>query len=409
MDKIRVVKKDFKYLLIGLILGILTGWSELSLFKESALFLSDLFVKLLKFLSLPVIFFSLLSSVQRLGALNDFQKLFLKISKYTFSTTILAAVLGLGMYFVVHPVYLGHIATAPLDKSLNLAQQILTIIPDNLIRAFYDGNIVGIVLITLCLGLAGHHVEEKHRNFLENLYDSLFQVLINLISGVLKLMPLAIWAFVTIFTFELKAGKFDPVLLGRYTLCVLLSFMIHGGVILPLFVKMRGLSPLHTFKAMLPALMVAFFSRSSSAALPSTLACAKDQLKITERVSTIAFPLCSTINMNGSAIFIIITGLFASHSAGYSYSIGEYFMWVIVATIAAVGNAGVHMGSYFMASAVLVAMNVPLSLMGLILPLYAILDMFETFLNVWSDACVVQMVDKEWGDAAKPLSSKYPL
>ena len=53
------------------------------------------------------------------------------------------------------------------------------------------------------------------------------------------------------------------------------------------------------------------------------------------------------------------------------------------------------MGCYFLASAFLASMNVPLHLMGVILPFYSMIDMLESAINVWSDSCVTAVVHKE--------------
>ena len=85
--------------------------------------------------------------------------------------------------------------------------------------------------------------------------------------------------------------------------------------------------------------------------------------------------------------------LFVSQSQGHVYAAWEMGLWVLIATMAAVGNAGVPMGCYSLATAFLAAMSVPLPMMALILPFYSVLDMLETAVNVWSDACVALMVD----------------
>ena len=71
--------------------------------------------------------------------------------------------------------------------------------------------------------------------------------------------------------------------------------------------------------------------------------------------------------------------------------------WVVIATVAAIGNAGVPMGCYFLSASLLSSMNVPIQLLGIILPFYTILDMVETSLNVWSDSCVATLVNKDVG------------
>jgi len=99
--------------------------------------------------------------------------------------------------------------------------------------------------------------------------------------------------------------------------------------------------------------------------------------------------------MNGCAAFIFSTVLFVSMSYGMVYTPFDMVMWVFVATLAAIGNAGVPMGCYFLSSAFLAAMNMPLEIMGIILPIYTLMDMVETGVNVWSDCCVTAIVDKE--------------
>ncbi|MCK4934980.1 MAG: cation:dicarboxylase symporter family transporter, partial [Simkaniaceae bacterium] len=101
------------------------------------------------------------------------------------------------------------------------------------------------------------------------------------------------------------------------------------------------------------------------------------------------------INMNGCAAFILITVLFALGHAGVSLTFVQMIPWIFIATLAAIGNAGVPMGCFFLTSAFLVGMNVPLGILGMILPLYAMFDMVETALNVWSDSCITATVDME--------------
>jgi len=140
---------------------------------------------------------------------------------------------------------------------------------------------------------------------------------------------------------------------------------------------------------------MAFFSKSSSATLPLTMDCIQKNLKVDSRIAKISLPICSIINMNACAAFILITVLFVSESHGIIYSLPEKMLWIVLATIAAIGNAGVPMGCYFLSSAFLLSMGVPLGMLGIILPFYTLLDMLETSVNVWSDSCVSVLVNKE--------------
>jgi Na+/H+-dicarboxylate symporter len=171
--------------------------------------------------------------------------------------------------------------------------------------------------------------------------------------------------------------------------------VIQAAIVLPLLLRWKGYSPLNMARGMMPALIVAFFSKSSGVALPMAMKCAEEGLQIQKRVSRFSFPLCVTINMNACAAFILTTVLFVSMSHGVMYSPLELIAWIFIATLAAVGNAGVPMGCYFLSTAFLVSMNVPLNIMGAIFPLYTVIDMLETAINVWSNGCVAAAVDAD--------------
>ena len=165
-------------------------------------------------------------------------------------------------------------------------------------------------------------------------------------------------------------------------------------VILPLILLIKGLNPIKIARGMLPALAVALFSKSSAGTLPVTMASAEDNLHVDRRVSRFVLPICTTINMNGCAAFILITSVYLMQNAGIEIGFDTMLAWVFIATFAAVGNAGVPMGCYFLTLSLVSSMNIPVTLMGIILPVYAVIDMIETSLNVWSDSCVANIVNK---------------
>ena len=213
-------------------------------------------------------------------------------------------------------------------------------------------------------------------------------------TWIVNLMPLAIWAFITLFMKDFRNGL-EIKSLALYLICVMAANLTQGALVLPLFLKWNKVSSLKLFWGMMPALSLAFFTKSSSAALPMAIKCAKENVNISPKVANFTLPLCTTINMNGCAAFILTTVLFVSMSNGVVFSTFEMILWVFIATIAAVGNAGVPMGCYFLSGAFLAAMDIPLNILGVILPFYTLIDMVESAINVWSDACVTAVVDKK--------------
>ena len=144
---------------------------------------------------------------------------------------------------------------------------------------------------------------------------------------------------------------------------------------------------------MLPALSLAFFSKSSVGSLPVTIDTIEKNLHVSPQISRFVLPLCTTINMNGCAAFIFTTVVYLMQNNGVMIPFSSMVLWVVVATIAAIGNAGIPMGCFFLSVSLLVSMNVPITLMGIILPFYSLIDMLETALNVWSDSCVTKVIN----------------
>ena len=182
---------------------------------------------------------------------------------------------------------------------------------------------------------------------------------------------------------------------GKYVAVVLGGNAIQFFVILPLFLLIRGLNPLSVFKKMSPAIAVALFTKSSAGTLPVTLASAERNLKVNPKVSRFVLPICTTINMNGCAAFILVTSLFVMQNAGFELTLGTMISWLFIAVLAAVGNAGVPMGCYFLTLSLMSSIGAPIGLLGVILPIYTIIDMVETAENVWSDASVCAMTDHD--------------
>ena len=189
--------------------------------------------------------------------------------------------------------------------------------------------------------------------------------------------------------------------LGRWAAVILACNLIQFVIVLPLFLLARGLNPFKVFKAMSPAVVMAFFTKSSAATLPVTLSSAEERLQVNPKVSRFVLPICTTINMNGCAAFILVTSLFVMRCGGMELSIWQMLLWLLIAVIAAVGNAGVPMGCFFLTLSLMTGVGAPVEVMGMILPIYTVLDMIETAENVWSDSCVCAMTDKD----LKPLEN----
>lgn len=389
-------------------LGALTGWAQIEFLNDTAKVVSDLFLRLLKLISLPIIFLAIASTISGMTDFNEMKRMGRKVLTYTIGTTIVAATIALVLYLVINPTegstLLQNAEGKVISQQRSYLSFALNIIPSNIVQAFLDNNVIGIAFVAFAISISILFLPAEKKQFLHNLFSGLFAATIKTTTGILTLMPLAIWAFVTLLVKDFSQSYEHLNHLLLYLGCVVGANLIQGIIVLPLMLKVKKISPWKSFKGMMPALTVAFLSKSSNATLPVTMRSLEKNCGVSGKVSSFTLPLCSVINMNGCAAFILTTVLFVSMLNGYTYGAFELVGWIFLATLAAIGNAGVPMGCFFLTSAFLIGMDVPLYMMGIILPFYTIIDMIETTLNVWSDGCIALSVEKDLSKATNPIT-----
>lgn len=379
--------------------ALVTGFFHSQFLDNVAAVISEIFLNLLKFISIPLIFLSIVSTVSNMENLDQFKTLGKKVFKYTLLTTFIASLVALTMFLIIDPVkadfHFEHYDEIPEKVSQgSYLTYFIKIFPSNIFQPFLENQVVSVLFIALICSIAILGLPEPQKHPLKQFFSSFYAMIMKITGWIVICMPLAIWSFITIFIRDVREGL-NVSQIALYLSVVIISNLIQGFIILPTFLKLKGISPFRIAKGMMPALSLAFFSKSSSATLPMAMQCAKDNLGIDSKTTNFTFPLCTTINMNACAAFILTTVLFVSSVHGITYGWFDYGLWTVIATIAALGNAGVPMGCFFLSSALLASLDVPLILMGVILPFYTIIDMLETALNVWSDSCVVAVVDNE--------------
>lgn len=384
-------------------LGLLAGSGYIP-FSQSILafaeFGSEVFMRLLKMVSLPIIFLSITTTISGLTHYDELKETGSKVLHYTLATTICAASIALLLFLVIDPANAGLLQLSLDTEAIPAGQMsyidyLINVIPSNMILAFAENNVIGTLLIAVGMGVASLTLPLHQKNTLHSLFSSLYSAIFKLTGWILKLVPFAIWAFIALFVNSLITQALPLNLLSLYLVCVIAANIIQAVVILPLLLMSKGLNPVSIFQQMLPALQIAFWSKSSSAALPVALQHIKKDKDVDPKIANISMPLCISINMNGCAAFILITVFFVAKCHGIVFSLPEMLVWVFIATLTAVGNAGVPMGCYFLSCALLGSMGIPLKIMGFILPFYAMIDMLESTINVWSDICVTLVVNAD--------------
>ncbi len=387
----------------ALILGGILGWLGIQPLNDLFNFIATVFTRLFQFIAVPTIALAVITTLAALGNNKETGRIFAHAVTYTLLTTICAAAIGLGLYLWIAPSNLpldvinaGQDAV-PMQKlgALSYYDHFLSVIPNNVLQPFLSGNVLSVMLIAAAVGLAlAFMPRTENRTQLLKVINGLQELSFTLIRALLYVLPVGIIAFAGQLSAQIEAGVIVGAL-GKYTLVVLGGNFIQFFIVLPLIMMIRRLNPLHVFRKMAPALAVALFTKSSAGTLPVTLACSEENLKVNPKVSRFVLPICTTINMNGCAAFILVTSLFVMQNAGFDLTAGTMIAWLFIAVIAAIGNAGVPMGCYFLTLSLMASIGAPIGILGIILPIYTIIDMIETAENVWSDSAVCAMTDND--------------
>lgn len=293
--------------------GILPGHN---IILGTADFIAELFMRLLKLVSLPIIFLSIATTISGLEKYDDLKKTGSQVLGYTISTTVCAATIALLLFLIIDPANpnLVNLATetAPSEQGMRYIDYLLNVVPSNVIQAFADNNVIGTLLIAVGIGVSSLSLPGDKRQTLHQLFSSLYAAVFQVTEWILKLVPVAIWGFTAQFVQSVMSQSLQLDTLSLYLFCVVGANILQAIVVLPLLLKRKGLDPMVIFKKMLPALQVAFWSKSSSAALPVALKHLKCNTDIDHKVASISMPLCISINMNGCAAFILTTVFFVS-------------------------------------------------------------------------------------------------
>ena len=386
----------------ALVVGALLGLLGISWLDEVMNFVAMVYTRLFQLLAVPTIVLAVITTFATFGSKGS-GRIFGRTLLYTLLTTIAAAAIGALLYVAVAPGNLPVEALHQADGTIADAPQhsyydhILSVIPNNVAKPFLEGNVLSLLLLAFAVGIGLSKLPESENKAvvvkgLLGLQDLVFL----LIRGLIWTLPLGILAFAAQLSAQVSAGVVADSI-GKYVLVVLGGNVIQFFIILPLFLLARGLNPVHVLGRMMPAVLMALFTKSSAATLPVTMDSAEQRLGVRKDIARFVLPICTTINMNGCAAFILVTSLFVMQNGGTSLTLGTILLWILISVISAIGNAGVPMGCFFLTLSLMSGIGAPVAVLGIILPIYTIIDMVETAENVWSDSCVCAMTDHDLG------------
>jgi Na+/H+-dicarboxylate symporter len=246
-----------------------------------------------------------------------------------------------------------------------------------------EGNMLQIIIFSLIVGIGLLAMGKKAQGLMKFFNDGA-DLMIVITEFVMKTAPYGILALVA--NMVASMGKKMLAEVGRFVFTDILTMMILLVLFFPLLVKFLGrLNPVHFYRNIAPAMLVAGSTTSSGATLPISMGVAKDNLGTSQKVWGFALPLGATINMNGMAASIGVIAVFASHLYGVPITPALMVQFIFLGLALSIGTAGVKGGGIVMSGILLQTLNMPLTLLPILASLWPILDIGHTTCNVTGD------------------------
>lgn len=393
-------------ILIAIILAVIFG----VYFKEYVgyvAWMGDIFLRSLKMIIIPLILFSLITGVGKIGNSQSFGRLSAKTLTYYLSTSLLAIITGLILVNTIQPGTHADLNLRMTVQDIPAAEHfgttLIQIIPDNIFSNMADnGKMLSVIFFALLFGFFITRLKEQHQSMLTNFFEASYEVIMKITLLFIRFTPFGIFGLLA----SKIAAQNDLIALfqsmGLYMMVVLLALFIHACISLPLLLTfLAKVSPLKHFLALKNALITAFSTSSSGATLPLTIECVKDNSGVSDKITNFTLPLGATINMDGTALYECVAVMFIAQAYGVELSFMQQLVVVFTALLASVGAAAIPMAGLIMMTIILSAVGLPLEGIGLIIAVDRILDMFRTTVNVWSDSCGAVIIAKSEGETLK--------
>ena len=388
-----------------------TQFFELSLYGLGIA--GSVFIGLLKMLLIPLIFSSIVVGVSNLQAGGQLSRVWKITLACCVTTTTLALILGLAC---AHIFQVGKGVDIMLfQDAMNQHQTPDTLTPAsfftnfiqntliNPFKAFAEGNVLAVVVFALFIGAALVKGGDKFRS-VRKLSQQFFDIMMLMIGWVMKLAPLGIFALLA----KLISTEDISVLsrLAEFAAVVTGTTIFHGAVVLPLLLWIFGrMNPVSFFKGARAALITAFATSSSSAAMPLSMKCAQENLGVRPQTAGFVIPLGTQLNMDGTALYEAAAALFIANLMGLDLTLGQQLVVCATAMIASLGAPGIPSAGMVTMIMVLQSVGLPAEAIAILLPIDRLLDTVRTVVNVQGDMMISVVVDRHTQDAGAPASS----
>ena len=383
-------------------------------------FIGTLFLNALKMLIVPLIMASIIVGMMEIHA-DTLGRLGYKTLIYYTASSLVAILIGLVVVNILQPgiadgvpvrelIGLSADTDAVVERvegkgSGDIAEVFIRMIPANIVSAAAEGQMLGLIFFSLLFGFFTSRVKGNPGESLKNFWSGLLDVMMQMTEWVMLFAPIGVFALVAKVLMVSGLDAFEP--LAVFFVTVLLALAIHLLLVLPAVLQfLAKVSSVAHFRAMMPALLTAFSTSSSSATLPITIDCVENRAGVSNRVSGFTLPLGATVNMDGTALYECVAAMFIAQAYGLSLDFTTQFTIVLIALLTSIGVAGIPSASLVAITIILTAIGLPVEAIGMILVVDRLLDMFRTAVNVFSDSVAAVTIARFEGEETRLLVNK---
>ncbi|UCD63087.1 MAG: cation:dicarboxylase symporter family transporter [Candidatus Zixiibacteriota bacterium] len=382
-------------ILISIVLGALAGYYVPG-FADAISFIGRLFVSALRILIVPLI---LAAVVVGAAALGDVRKMSRSVGKallYFVGTAVAGVLLGGVLAYLLKPgTYAASpsagIATAPpAMEGYPLTELLSRILPGDLLAATSLEQYLGFVVFAIFFGVAIAASGQRGKVVVD-FFQAVLEAVKRLIRMLVWVSPLGIFSLVaSAFAGGAVSLGSSVTSLGMLSLTLVIGLLLHGLVLLPILLKSLGRRPFLSYlENTVPALATALATASPAASLPVTYECTAEQNRVSNRACSLVLPLGSMINMNGTAIYLVIAALFCAQMFGIDLSLVQVLMMLGAALLVSLLASLIPNVSLLLLATVMFWADFPQAAfagIGVILAVDWLYDRVRAAVNVWGDA-----------------------
>lgn len=394
-------KSLYVQVIVAITIGILLG----HFYPETGVALKPLgdgFVKLIKMVIAPIIFCTVVSGIAGMQNMKSVGKTGGYALLYFEIVSTIALIIGLVVVNVVKPGVGMHIDVSTLNASSIAAyaaagaQQttvgfLLNIIPNTVVGAFANGDILQVLMFSVIFGFALHRLGAYGKPLLD-LIDRFAHVMFNIINMIMKLAPVGAFGAMAFTIGQYGVGSL--VQLGQLMVCFYITCVVFILVVLGGIARAHGFSVVKLIRYIREELMIVLGTSSSESALPRMLI-KMERLGAEKSVVGLVIPTGYSFNLDGTSIYLTMAAVFIAQATDTTMDITHQITLLLVLLVASKGAAGVTGSGFIVLAATLSAVgHLPVAGLALILGIDRFMSEARALTNLIGNAVATVVVAK---------------